>query len=180
MGKEGEFCHACYLFLFLNSSYFMGYRKRKADIWNLDPWKQEIPNLEIINFQVNQPVSKVFFWDFFSPKLWGRFSLSMTCWHTSPKTNMTGWKIHHEWRCISYWTWGILQCHVSFLGGKPIFQGKNHQQVVLFRTTLFWESKSTINSMVCRAEKNIFAVPSLKLTVRPLKIDPWKRKIRFL
>ena len=31
-----------------------------------------------------------------------------------PKTYMTGWKIHHEWRCISYWTWWILQCHVSF------------------------------------------------------------------
>ena len=21
------------------------------------------------------------------------------------KTNMTSWKIHHEWRCISYWKW---------------------------------------------------------------------------
>ena len=29
-----------------------------------------------------------------------------------PETNMTGWKIHHEWRCISYWTWGFSMCTV--------------------------------------------------------------------
>ena len=23
------------------------------------------------------------------------------------------WKIHHEWRCISYWRWGFFQCHGS-------------------------------------------------------------------
>ena len=32
-----------------------------------------------------------------------------------PKTNMTGWKIHHEWRWTSYWTWGFssLSCYFS-------------------------------------------------------------------
>ena len=42
--------------------------------------------------------------------------LSLSC--TPPKTNMTGWKINHEWRCISYWTWGWFHCHVSFRGCK--------------------------------------------------------------
>ena len=27
----------------------------------------------------------------------------------TPKTKMAGWKIRHEWRCISYWTWGIFR-----------------------------------------------------------------------
>ena len=26
------------------------------------------------------------------------------------------WKIHHEWRCISYWKWWIFQCYLSFQG----------------------------------------------------------------
>ena len=35
---------------------------------------------------------------------------------TLPETNMTGWKPHHEWRCISYWKWWYLPVrHVSFL-----------------------------------------------------------------
>ena len=30
---------------------------------------------------------------------------------------MTGWKIHHEWRCTSYWTWwNFPASHVSFQG----------------------------------------------------------------
>ena len=32
---------------------------------------------------------------------------------------LTSWKIHHEWRCISlisYWKSGFFQCHVSFPG----------------------------------------------------------------
>ena len=37
-------------------------------------------------------------------------------WYTPPRTYMTGWKIHHEWRCISYWKWVVFQCHVSFQG----------------------------------------------------------------
>ena len=36
---------------------------------------------------------------------------------TPQKTNMTGWNIHHEWRCISYWKWWIFQCHLSELRG---------------------------------------------------------------
>ena len=35
---------------------------------------------------------------------------------TPPKTNMTGWNIHHEWRCLSYWKWEMFPCHVSFQG----------------------------------------------------------------
>ena len=34
-----------------------------------------------------------------------------------PKTNMIGWKIHYEWRCISYCKWETFQCHVSELRG---------------------------------------------------------------
>ena len=26
-------------------------------------------------------------------------------WVTLPETNIAGWKIHHEWRCISYQKW---------------------------------------------------------------------------
>ena len=37
--------------------------------------------------------------------------------YTPPKTKMTGWKIHYEWRCISYCTCENLQCHVSELRG---------------------------------------------------------------
>ena len=36
----------------------------------------------------------------------------------SLKTNMAGWKIHHEWRSISYWKWGDCpDSYVSFHGG---------------------------------------------------------------
>ena len=37
--------------------------------------------------------------------------------HTPRKTKMTGWKIHYEWRCISYCKWENFQCHVSELRG---------------------------------------------------------------
>ena len=30
---------------------------------------------------------------------------------------MTGWKIHHEWRCISDWTWGFSNVMFFFQGG---------------------------------------------------------------
>ena len=40
------------------------------------------------------------------------------CIHYPPrKTNMTGWIIHHEWRCISYWAWVFGTCHVGELSG---------------------------------------------------------------
>ena len=35
--------------------------------------------------------------------------LLLVCKDTPPKTIMTGWKIHHEWRCTSYWTCRIFQ-----------------------------------------------------------------------
>ena len=35
---------------------------------------------------------------------------------TPLKINMTGWKIHHEWRCICYWTWGFSNVIVGFQG----------------------------------------------------------------
>ena len=38
------------------------------------------------------------------------------CAPTPPKTNMTGWKIHHEWRCISYWKWGFSNVKLVFWG----------------------------------------------------------------
>ena len=28
---------------------------------------------------------------------------------TLPETNMAGWKMDPEWRCICYWTWGYIQ-----------------------------------------------------------------------
>ena len=32
---------------------------------------------------------------------------------------MTGWKIHHEWRCISYWKWGFSNAMLVFRGVPP-------------------------------------------------------------
>ena len=32
------------------------------------------------------------------------------------KFNMTGWKIHHEWRCISYCKWGFSNAMLVFWG----------------------------------------------------------------
>ena len=43
---------------------------------------------------------------------------SLRTWNaTPPKTNMTGWKIHHEWRCqcrLCLLKMVIFQCHVGF------------------------------------------------------------------
>ena len=36
--------------------------------------------------------------------------------NTLPKTNMTGWKIHHEWRSISYWKWWFAKVMLVFRG----------------------------------------------------------------
>ena len=36
--------------------------------------------------------------------------------NTLPRNNMTGWKVHHEWRCISYWTWGFSNVMLVFRG----------------------------------------------------------------
>ena len=35
-------------------------------------------------------------------------------WIPPPKTNMTSWKIHHEWRCISYWKRGFSYVMLVF------------------------------------------------------------------
>ena len=32
------------------------------------------------------------------------------------KINMTGWKIHHEWRSISYWKWWFSNIMLEFQG----------------------------------------------------------------
>ena len=40
------------------------------------------------------------------------------------KTNMTGWKIHHEWRCISYWNMGIFQPVMLVFSGFNVWN--NH------------------------------------------------------
>ncbi len=47
-----------------------------------------------------------------------------------PKTNMTSWKIHHEWRCISYWKWEFPNVMLVFRGVicKPR-KNDTHRQV---------------------------------------------------
>lgn len=40
--------------------------------------------------------------------------------HTPPQTNMTTEKTN-IWRCISFWTWGLSHCHVSFRGGVQYY-----------------------------------------------------------
>ena len=51
--------------------------------------------------------------------VWDLLELNCFDCKVPPLENLTWhWKIHHEWRCISYWTWGICQCHVSFQGCK--------------------------------------------------------------
>ena len=43
---------------------------------------------------------------------------SLTCEYNTPtpKTNMTSWKIRHEWRCISSWRWGFSNVMLVFRG----------------------------------------------------------------
>ena len=37
--------------------------------------------------------------------------------YTPGSTNIAGWKIHHEWRCISYQKWCFFYCYVSLPEG---------------------------------------------------------------
>ena len=40
---------------------------------------------------------------------------------TTPKTNEGQWKIHHEWRCISYWKWWCSNVMLGFRDIESIF-----------------------------------------------------------
>ena len=57
-----------------------------------------------------------------------RFHIAKRWLCIPPKSNMT-WKINHEWRCISYWQWGIFECHVSFQGGIPKSSSSCHPKL---------------------------------------------------
>ena len=60
-----------------------------------------------------------------TPRRWHSVGTCWNCWYweygdlCSPKTNMTGWKIHHEWIYISYWTWGFANVMLLFRGVCP-------------------------------------------------------------
>ena len=66
-------------------------------------------------------------------------------WHPSPfhgriipttKTNMTGWKIHHEWRCISYWTKGIFQPVMLVFRGPKFWTHDSHDCFMVVQATV--------------------------------------------
>ena len=58
------------------------------------------------------------------------------------KTNMTGWKIHHEWRCISYWTKGIFQPVVLVFRGLKLLRSSN--RFTCHPASLYRRRKSSI------------------------------------
>ena len=64
---------------------------------------------------------------FLNPKNWNGANLGGKMWwkltFNPMKTNMTGWKIHHEWRCISYWTMGIFHLVMLVFRGVPQWNG---------------------------------------------------------
>ena len=56
-----------------------------------------------------------------------------------PKINMSGWNIDHEWRCISYWTWGFSNVILVFRGVDPWDFARNSGcQEASVALGLFW------------------------------------------
>ena len=46
----------------------------------------------------------------------GYYFIEMVLSFYPRKTNMASWKTHHEWRCISHWTWGFSTAMLVFRG----------------------------------------------------------------
>ncbi len=81
---------------------------------------------------------------------WDNYRTSSKVYRVPPKTNMTGWNIYHEWRCISYWKWGFSNVMLVFRGVHLISS--------LFRCK-FW-LKNTVESLN-RSETVAFSFRSL-------------------
>ena len=95
------------------------------------------------------------------------FQVQTLFWRSINKKNMFTWKnetylpstgpppkltmeIHHlMWRCISFWTWGVFQCHIGFQGVSDLPKKNRGTPRVAARCCVFyWRSLITSSTVV--------------------------------
>ena len=103
---------------------------------------------------------------------------SLTPQVSLPKANMTSWKIHHEWRCISYWKWGFSNVMLDFWKwalpqGKACLPTTNFQGRLLLVSDSFREGNG-ISWMWFTRWSSIsphFEIPSVPLVSVSIVVD---------